>query len=70
MVPGQTGHLEVMARITPHGDVESATVSSNSGLSRDVANCVMALMKRAKFKAPGGSGAAIMIPLTFADKAH
>jgi hypothetical protein len=69
MAPGQAGNLELMARITPHGDVESATVSSNTGLSRDVASCVVALTKRAKFKAPGGSGAAIMIPLTFTAKA-
>jgi hypothetical protein len=68
LVPGQAGNLVVMAKITPHGDVESAIVASNSGLSRDVASCVVALTRRAKFNAPGALGSTIAISLTFANR--
>ncbi len=63
--PTQAGKLVITIKMRPSGEVETATVWSNSGLSAGVASCVVAVAQRAKFDAPGPGGARISIPFNF-----
>jgi hypothetical protein len=61
----QAGKLVILLRIAPNGDVDSATVSSNRGLSEEVAMCITTVARGAKFDAPGPSGSQISVPFDF-----
>ncbi len=63
--PGMSGKVVISAKIGPNGEVSSADVASNSGLSPTVASCIAGHIKRATFDAPGGSGSTLNIPVTF-----
>jgi hypothetical protein len=63
--PNMEGKVTISAKVGPNGEVESASVSSNSGLSSAVAACIAGHVKRAQFSAPGGSGSNLSIPVTF-----
>jgi hypothetical protein len=63
--PTQSGRLVVVMQVEPSGEVDSASVSSNSGLSASVANCIQKVAGRVKFAAPGASGSSISVPFTF-----
>lgn len=63
--PGMSGKVVIAAKIGPNGEVASADVASNSGLSPSVASCIAGHVKRATFDAPGGSGSTLNIPVTF-----
>ncbi len=63
--PGQSGKLMVLIRVGPSGEVQSATVQSNTGLSQRVAGCVLGVTRNAKFDPPGPSGASILLPFSF-----
>jgi hypothetical protein len=61
----QQGKLMVMLRVGPSGEVDSATVQSNTGLSPQVTSCVLTVSRNAKFDPPGPSGASILVPFSF-----
>ena len=63
--PGMSGKVLISARVGPNGEVQSADVASNSGLSPGVAACIAGVVKRATFSAPGGGGSTLQIPVTF-----
>jgi hypothetical protein len=63
--PTQSGKLVLMIKVAPSGEVDSATIASNSGLSSQVANCISAVARRAKFDPPGASGSQISVPFNF-----
>jgi hypothetical protein len=63
--PSQAGKLVIVIRVAPSGEVESATVSSNAGLSAGVASCVASVAHRARFEPTGRSGATIVLPFNF-----
>jgi hypothetical protein len=63
--PTQAGRLVIMIKVAPSGEVDSATVASNSGLSAQVASCIASVARRAKFDAPGASGSTISVPFNF-----
>lgn len=63
--PGMSGKVLISARVGPNGEVQSADVASNSGLSPSVASCIAGVVKRATFSAPGGGGSTLQIPVTF-----
>ncbi len=63
--PTQAGKLVVMIKVAPSGEVDSASVASNSGLSPSVASCIVSVSKRAKFDAPGANGSQISVPFNF-----
>jgi hypothetical protein len=63
--PTQGGRLVISIRVSPSGEVDSASPASNSGLSGGVASCIASVARRAKFDAPGGSGATINVPFNF-----
>lgn len=63
--PSMSGKVVISARISPNGEVQSADVASNSGLSPSVAACIAGHVKRATFNAPGASGSTLQIPVTF-----
>jgi hypothetical protein len=63
--PTQAGKLVILVKVAPSGEVDSATVSSNSGLSAQVANCITTVARRAKFDPPGAAGSQISVPFNF-----
>lgn len=60
-----SGKLTIGVEVDPNGDVTSANVISNTGLSVGVAACVAGVAKRATFTAPGGSGAKVSIVTSY-----
>ena len=63
--PSQAGKIVILIKVAPSGEVDSATVASNTGLSAQVASCIAAVARRAKFDAPGASGSTISVPFNF-----
>ena len=63
--PTQAGKLVILVKVAPSGEVDSATISSNSGLSAQVANCITTVARRAKFDPPGAAGSQISVPFNF-----
>ncbi|AKV01732.1 putative abductin-like protein [Labilithrix luteola] len=63
--PSMSGKVIISAKVGPNGEVSSADVSQNTGLSPTVASCIANVVKRATFSAPGGGGSTLQIPVTF-----
>lgn len=63
--PSMAGKVVVSAKVGPNGEVSSADIASNSGLSPAVASCIAGVVKRAQFSPPGGGGSTLNIPVTF-----
>lgn len=63
--PSMSGKVLISAKVGPNGEVSSADIASNSGLSPTVAQCIAGVVKRATFSAPGGGGSTLQIPVTF-----
>jgi hypothetical protein len=63
--PLMKGALRLTLRIGPAGEVVSAQANGSSGLSQGVQACLVARAKAARFAAPPGGGAVLVIPLTF-----
>jgi hypothetical protein len=63
--PSMSGKVLISARVGPNGEVSSADVASNTGLSPAVAQCIAGHVRRATFSAPGGGGSTLQIPVTF-----
>ena len=63
--PSMSGKLVVVAKIGPNGEVSSAAMTSNSGLSEATVACVVRVLKPVQFDAPGGGGSTLSLPLTF-----
>jgi hypothetical protein len=63
--PSQSGKLVLVIKVGPSGEVESATTSSNTGLSAAVASCIAAVARRARFDRTGPNGATVVVPFGF-----
>ena len=63
--PGMSGKVVIAAKVGPNGEVQSANVASNSGLSDSVASCIARAVRGATFAAPGGGVSTLNIPVTF-----
>jgi TonB family protein len=63
--PGMQGQLVVTTRIEPNGSVESAKVTSNSGLSAAVGACIARQVQNAQFDRPAGGASTLQIPVKF-----
>jgi hypothetical protein len=63
--PSQSGKLVLVIRVAPSGEVDSATVSSNAGVSAGVAECIVGVARRAKFERTGPGGATVVVPFGF-----
>jgi len=63
--PSMAGKVLISAKVGPNGEVSSADVAQNTGLSPTVASCIAGVVKRATFSAPGGGGSTLQIPVTF-----
>ena len=63
--PTQAGRIVILIKVSPSGEVDSASVASNSGLSAGVAACIASVARRAKFDAPGANGSTISVPFNF-----
>jgi hypothetical protein len=63
--PTQAGKLVILIKVAPSGEVDSVSVSSNSGLSAQVASCITTVAKRPKFDPPGANGSTLSVPFNF-----
>jgi hypothetical protein len=63
--PSQSGKLVILIKVAPSGEVDSVSAESNTGLSQQVAGCIQAVARRAKFDAPGANGSTISVPFNF-----
>lgn len=63
--PSMAGKVLISTKVGPNGEVESANVVQNTGLSPGVAQCIAGVVKRAQFSPPGGGGSTLQIPVTF-----
>jgi outer membrane biosynthesis protein TonB len=63
--PTQSGRLVLNLKIAANGEVDSADIAQNSGLSPDVAQCVRRVAKGARFDPPGPNGSLLSIPFNF-----
>lgn len=63
--PSMAGRVVIAAKVSPNGEVDSANVSTNTGLSQEVASCIARAVRNAQFAAPGGGGSQLQIPVTF-----
>jgi hypothetical protein len=63
--PTQSGRIVILIKVSPSGEVDSANVASNSGISAGVAACIAGVARRAKFDAPGANGSTISVPFNF-----
>jgi hypothetical protein len=59
------GRLVILIQVTPAGEIDSVSVSSNIGLSPSVASCITSAASAAKFAAPGANGATVRAAFTF-----
>jgi len=63
--PTMKGNVVLTLRVAPNGDVSTADVSKNTGVSPTVAACLVSAAKRAVFDPPGPAGASLTVPFTF-----
>ena len=63
--PTQAGKLVIMIKVAPSGEVDSASVASNTGLAASIAACIVSVSRRAKFDAPGANGSTLSVPFNF-----
>lgn len=59
-----SGKVIIATHIGPNGEVTSADVASNTGLSNDVAQCIAGAVKRAQFDPQAGS-MTLSVPVSF-----
>lgn len=63
--PLMQGCVVIVAKISAEGEVASNEVGHREGLSPELAGCLLDVVKRARFAAPGGNGSTLNIPITF-----
>ena len=63
--PTMKGNVVLLIRVAPNGDVTTADVPKNTGVSPAVAACLVSAAKRAVFDPPGAAGATLSVPFTF-----
>ncbi len=70
--PTQSGKIVISIKVDPSGEVSSASVAANNGLSGSVASCIVSAAKRAQFGTnPGGAGpGAVQLRAPVAHVAH
>ncbi len=66
--PSIADDVTVVIQVDPNGAVQSAAAPSRRGMRANVLRCVLILVRRVRFAAPGPRGSTIRIPLTFAKK--
>jgi hypothetical protein len=62
--PTMSGKVVITAKIGPNGEVSSADVASNNGLSSEVTSCIASAVKRAQFDTQPGP-TTLSIPVSF-----
>ena len=55
----------MLIKVTPTGEIDSVSISSNVGVSPSVASCITTAAGAAKFAAPGANGATVRAAFTF-----
>jgi hypothetical protein len=68
--PGMGGKVVLIAQIAPNGEVSSAEVQTNTGLSPKVVQCLASRVRGAQFERTGPSGSKLVIPITLVQQAR
>lgn len=63
--PTMSGRLAISVRVAPSGEVLSASMVSNTGLSPGAADCVVRAIKATQFEVIGGAGSTLTLPIVF-----
>ena len=63
--PTMSGVVVLHVRVSANGTVRDVDVSKRSGLSSNVAGCVVRQARGAQFDPPGAGGAALEVPVHF-----
>jgi hypothetical protein len=59
------GGVVIRANTSATGQVESTEVASQEGLPLGVVQCISDRVREVRFRAPGGSGLAVLVPVRF-----
>jgi eukaryotic-like serine/threonine-protein kinase len=62
---GMQGGVRLTGRVGPRGDVLSVSASPSGSITSGVAACVASVLRGARFSAPAGGAATIVVPITF-----
>jgi hypothetical protein len=63
--PKMHGRANLSTSVSAKGDVVSVTVTQVDSMNPRVVSCIVGVMQKAKFTAPGGAGASLQVPVTF-----
>lgn len=63
--PDAQGRVQLVMRVAPNGNVQSASASASGNLPPSVAPCVQRAGMTAAFDAPEGGMAAVVVPISF-----
>jgi hypothetical protein len=61
--PTSTGSVRVTVDVGATGAIGSASSAASKGIGKDLANCIATRVRKAKFKAPNGGRATVMITI-------
>jgi hypothetical protein len=59
------GRVVLSASVSAKGDVVAVTPTQVDGMSANVVTCLVSVMKKATFTAPGGAGSSLQVPVVF-----
>lgn len=63
--PKMQGRANLATSVSAKGDVVSVTVTQVDKMNPRVVSCVVAVMQKARFTAPGGAGSSLQVPIAF-----
>jgi hypothetical protein len=63
--PSMSGHVTLVVKVAPSGEVSSAQPENNVGLSDGVLQCLVQRVRNAQFDSPGPKGSTLRVPLKF-----
>lgn len=59
--PSMAGEASFVVKVSPSGEVDSATVAKRTGVSEKVAACMAGALRRAQFTPPGATGSTVSL---------
>jgi hypothetical protein len=59
------GRVVLSTSVSGKGDVVAVTPTQVDGMSANVVTCLVTVMKKATFTAPGGAGSSLQVPVAF-----
>lgn len=63
--PAMVGEVELFLKIGPNGEVMTVSAATIKGVSVDVAQCTVKVLRKREFAPPGGGGSSLVFGLLF-----